>query len=146
MSLEDRVQRLEDVQAIQQLFIDYGHYLDKGDFDAYSKLFAQEGEAMLGPMGRAKGPTEIKALMTKLLSADVGKTFHLITSPVITLDGDRATSDVMWSVINRGDDGNPVLSAMGRHKDELIRERGQWKFSRRKGFIDVPSVMRRENT
>jgi hypothetical protein len=141
-SLGRRLQRLEDLMAIRQVFIDYGYYLDQGDFDSYSKLFASEGEAMLGPMGRAKGPAAIKEMMTRLLSADVGKSYHLITSPVITLEGDRATSDVMWSVINRGADGNPELSMVGRHKDELIRQDGQWKFLRRKGYVDVPSAVR----
>ena len=32
---EERLQRLEDRDAIHQLFIDYGRYLDAGDFDAY---------------------------------------------------------------------------------------------------------------
>ncbi len=53
--LQDRVQRLEDILEIQQLFIDYGHHLDAGDFEAYASLFANEGEVLLGPLGRAKG-------------------------------------------------------------------------------------------
>src|ERR1700712_4625730 len=134
-ALEARLQRLEDLKAIRQVFMDYGLHLDKGDFDSYSKLFAREGEAMLGPLGRAKGPTEIKALMMRLMSADVGKAYHIISSPVIKLDGDRATSDVMWTVISRGADGNPELSMIGRHKDELIREDGECKFLKRRGFV-----------
>ena len=144
-STESRLQRLEDLQAIQQLFFEYGNYLDSGDFDSYSKLFAQEGEAMLGPMGRAKGPEAIKEMMVRLLAADVGKTFHLISSPLVKLDGDKATSDVMWSVIHRGADGNPMLTMIGRHKDDLVRENGQWKFMRRRGFVEVPSTYRKVN-
>jgi len=144
-STESRLQRLEDLQAIQQLFFEYGNYLDSGDFDSYSKLFAQEGEAMLGPMGRAKGPEAIKEMMVRLLAADVGKTFHLISSPLVKLDGDKATSDVMWSVIHRGPDGNPMLTMIGRHKDDLVRENGQWKFMRRRGFVEVPSTYRKVN-
>ena len=53
--LHDRVQRLEDILEIQQLFIDYGHHLDAGDFEAYASLFANEGEVLLGPLGRARG-------------------------------------------------------------------------------------------
>jgi hypothetical protein len=140
---ESRLQRLEDLQAIQQLFIEYGNFLDAGDFESYSKLFAKEGEAMMGPMGRAKGPEAIKELMTRVIGDDVGKGYHLITSPIVKLDGDTATSDVMWSVIHRGADGNPVLTMMGRHKDDLVREDGQWKFLRRKGFVDIPSAFRK---
>jgi hypothetical protein len=35
------------------------------------------------------------------------------------------------------------LSMSGRHKDDLIREDGRWKFLKRRGYVDVPSVMPR---
>ena len=103
--LATRVQRLEDLLAIHQLFVDYGLALDAGDFDAYAALFAEDGEVLLGPMGRAKGPAEIKALMTKTLAGGVGSSFHIISSPQVQLDGDTASSQVMWSVVNHDDNG-----------------------------------------
>ena len=51
-----RLQRLEDLQAIHQLFVDYGAFLDAGDLDGYASLFADDGELLLGPLGRATGP------------------------------------------------------------------------------------------
>ena len=53
--LAARVQRLEDRLEIHQLFIDYGLALDAGDFDVYAALFAEQGEVLLGPMGRGEG-------------------------------------------------------------------------------------------
>jgi SnoaL-like domain len=142
-ALESRLQRLEDLEAIHQLFIDYGVYLDAGDFDGYASLFAAEGEVKLGPMGRAKGPVEIGALMAKVLEGTIGKTFHVISSPVVTLDGDSASSTVMWTVVERTDDGQPRVSMIGKHVDQLTRENGRWKFLTRKGLIDIPSAYTR---
>src|SRR5580658_7635283 len=51
--VEGRLRRLEDVIEIQQLFVSYGHCLDRGDFAAYAQLFAEDGEFMMGPVGRA---------------------------------------------------------------------------------------------
>ena len=84
-SIEARLQRLEDLQAINQLFIDYGEHLDAGDFDAYAELFAEDGEVLLGPMGRAAGRAAIRELMTSTLAEGVGSTFHIVSSPRITL-------------------------------------------------------------
>lgn len=140
--LQDRVRRLEDNLEIQQLFIDYGHHLDAGDFEAYALLFAKEGEVLLGPLGRAKGRDEIRALMKKTLSGAVGQSFHVISNPMIALSGDTATSEVMWTVVRRAEDGHPSLSMIGRHRDELVREDGRWRFSKRRGFVDIPSAMR----
>jgi len=58
----------------------------------------------------------------------------------VTLDGDRATSQVMWTVIHRGKDGQPRLTMVGRHHDELIREDGRWRFHKRRGTVDIPTT------
>jgi len=139
--LQDRVQRLEDILEIQQLFIDYGHHLDAGDFEAYASLFANEGEVLLGPLGRAKGRDQIRSLMETALDGAIGTSFHVISSPMIALRGDTATSDVMWTVVHRKEDGHPSLSMIGRHRDELVREDGRWRFLKRRGFVDIPSAM-----
>jgi uncharacterized protein (TIGR02246 family) len=79
--LAARLQRVEDLLEIHQLFVDYGLALDAGDFDAYAALFAEDGEVLLGPVGRAKGRAEIQALMTKTLSGGVGSSLHIISNP-----------------------------------------------------------------
>jgi ketosteroid isomerase-like protein len=139
--LESRLRRLEDIIEIQQLFIAYGYHLDRGEFAAYAGLFAEDGEFAMGPIGRAKGRAEIEAVMARTFGPGVGSLVHVITNPVIDLDGDRATSDVMWTVVSRGPDGNPVLSMLGRHRDDLIREGGRWRFQKRRGLIDIPSAL-----
>jgi uncharacterized protein (TIGR02246 family) len=134
-----RLTRLEDLDAIRQLFVDYGFALDHGDFETYGQLFADDGEVLLGPIGRAKGPEAITALMTKTLGGRQGGSYHLICNPVIHLDGDRATTDVTWVVVTRTESGGPALTMLGRHRDVVVRQRGEWKFARREGHVDLPS-------
>ena len=138
--MEARLRRLEDLQEIHQLFVDYGQYLDAGDVDAYASLFAREGEILLGPVGRAKGPEAIRALMARVLEGTIGETYHVISSPQVELDGDSARSEVMWTVVRRGRDGEPEVTGIGRHRDELVREDGRWRFRSRRGFIDIPKT------
>jgi uncharacterized protein (TIGR02246 family) len=139
-SVEERLKRLEDVREIHQLFVDYGAHLDAGRFDEYAALFSEEGEISLGPMGHAKGREAIKELMAGTLAGRVGSSFHIISSPIVQVIGDGATSEVMWSVINRDADGQARLSMCGRHRDRLVREDGRWRFAHRRGFIDIPSA------
>jgi len=138
-TLEERLQRLEDILAIQQLFIDYGLALDAGDFHTYAQLFAAEGTVNLGPIGRATGRNEIRALMAQTLEGLVGSSFHIVSSPQINFHGDIATSQVMWTVIHRDKSGQPQVTMIGKHHDELIRENGEWKIQTRKGTVDIPS-------
>lgn len=140
-SIEARLQRLEDLQAINQLFIDYGEHLDAGDFAAYAQLFAEDGEVLLGPMGRAAGRSQIEALMTSNLAAGVGSTFHIVCSPRITVNGDTASSTVMWSVATSADDGLARVSMVGHHLDDLVRTPDGWRFQRRRGIVNLPATL-----
>ena len=141
-SLEARVRKLEDLLAIHELFIAYGRHLDAGDVASYAKLYAEDGELMLGPMGRAKGRQEIEAMMSRTLTGGTGQSYHLITGPMVALDGDRATAEVMWTVLRRGADEEPIVSMTGRHRDELVRTTEGWKFQRRRGYVDIPRSLK----
>ena len=138
--MERSLGRLADLEAIRQLFVDYGHHLDRGDVAAYADLFATDGEVLLGPLGRARGREQIRALMTKALAGVTGNSFHLIANPIVALEdgADRATAEVTWAVVARSETGAPELSMLGRHVDQLVREQGRWLFLRREGHIDLP--------
>jgi len=139
--MHERLRRLEDLEEIRQLLVDYGHHLDAGDVEAYAALFADDGEVLLGPIGRAKGRAAIVELMTKVRARATGPSYHLVTSPIVRLDGDRATSEVQWTVIRPDAAGKLVVAMFGRHHDELVRERGRWRFLRRRGQVDVPVAL-----
>jgi uncharacterized protein (TIGR02246 family) len=140
--IESRLARLEDRLEIHQLFVDYGRHLDRGDFAAFAELFARDGEILLGPMGRAKGRREIQTFMEATLAGGVGETVHIISSPAIELDGDVATSEVMWTVLARTPEGTLAVTMAGRHVDDLVREEGSWRIRRRKGLVDLPNAGR----
>ena len=101
-------------------------------------LFAADGEILIGPMGRARGRPEIQALMEAALGGSVGETVHVISGPVVALDGDVATSEVMWTVLARTAEGNLAVTMTGRHVDDLVREEGSWRIRRRRGLVDLP--------
>ena len=70
-----------------------------------------------------------------------GASYHIIGTPMVDVTGDTATSEVMWTVVHRGADGRPILSMIGRHRDDLVREGGRWCIQRRRGFVDIPSAL-----
>ncbi|MCX4091483.1 nuclear transport factor 2 family protein [Nocardia sp. alder85J] len=137
--LVERLARLEDLAEIQQLYIDYGRHLDAGDPVAYAELFARDAKLRLGPVMRADGRAAIEAVATEVLRAGDERTVHVLASPRITLDGDRATGECVWVAITQPDSGSPPVR-VGRHLDKLVREDGRWRFAERKGLIDVGTV------
>jgi len=144
-SIEARVARLEDLEAIRALLADYRRHLDGKDFRAYASLFAREGEFIAGEDDtiRARGPEAIFALVDgmrgTLLTDRGGDDVHVAVNEVIELDGDRATATSTWVYLIRGGDDAPEVSKIGHYEDLLTREDGGWKFLRRRAPMDIPS-------
>jgi hypothetical protein len=56
----------------------------------------------------------------------------LLTNPVITVNGDKATAHVIWTgVMNEGVGKAPALYEQGREDSELRKVNGKWLISRR---------------
>src|SRR5215475_11932121 len=135
-----RLQRLEDMEEIRTLLLDYGRFLDSRDLVAYSRLFAKDGE-WVGGFGSARGPEEILAFMQKNLGTgpNRGNTYHTLSNFEIMADRDSATAWSRWTFIAPGSDGKPVVSQAGRYDDVLVREDGRWRFKRRVASNDIPA-------
>jgi uncharacterized protein (TIGR02246 family) len=143
MTIEERLQRLEDLEAIRRLMLEYRSCLDRKDIRGYANLFAADGEFVAGDM-RAQGPDEIFALVDgmrgTLLTDRGGDDVHIVANPTIEVDGDRATADSMWLYILRGEHDEPVLSKIGSYHDVFTREDGRWRFLRREAPTLIPAL------
>ena len=137
--LRERLRRLEDLEEIRALYVDYGRHLDAGDVAAYAALFARDAKLRLAPIMRADGRAEIERVAGATLrpSPDGSRrAVHVIGSPTVALSGDAATGECVWAAVTKGADGaSQVL--VGRHVDELVREDGHWRIACRRGFIDI---------
>jgi ketosteroid isomerase-like protein len=141
LSIEQRLQILEDKEAIRQIIIDYASALDEQDADSYVGLFADDGEWAIGSMVR-KGKDEIRALVDGLFRSRTDdfvnlESFEITFHPRIELDGDRAKMRSGHVAFRRAPGGNPVPVLFGRYEDEFIRENGTWKILRR---TDIPTI------
>jgi len=137
-SLAVRVQRLEDIEEIRTVLLDYGRFLDSRDFAAYSRLFAKDGE-WVGGFGTVQGPAAIQAFMEKNIAGpNRGNTFHILSNFEIEVHGDTAKAWSRWTFVTPGADKKPAMSQAGRYDDTLVRENGHWRFKRRTASNDIP--------
>jgi uncharacterized protein (TIGR02246 family) len=132
-SLEERLQRLEDLEEIRGLLEEYARCLDAGDHAAYAQLFTEDGE-LHAQLGEAKGREAIRDLLDARLKGDrpaPRTAFHQIGNATIEVDGDRATSRVLWAYVTHDDGGYPLILQLGHYDDQLVRDGGRWRFARR---------------
>jgi ketosteroid isomerase-like protein len=139
-ALTARIQRLEDIEEIRTVLLNYGRYLDARDFGAYSRLFAKDGE-WVGGFGSVVGPAAIQAFMEKNIPGpNKGNTYHLLSNFVVDVHGDAATAWSRWAFVTPGADGKPVIAQGGHYDDTFVRENGHWKFQRRVAPVDIPPL------
>ncbi len=137
-SLAARVQRLDDMEEIRSLLLNYGRVLDARDFRAYSLLFAKDGE-WVGGFGTVKTPAAIQTFMEKAMpGGNPDHNYHLLSNFAIEVHGDTATAWSRWAFVVPGADKKPMIAQGGHYDDTLVRENGHWKFQRRVAVTDIP--------
>jgi hypothetical protein len=127
-TLEERITRLEDIEAIKQLKVRYSHICDDmHNPDKIASVFAEDGVWESPDFGTATGHAEIRELFTKF-QATFSFSQHNMTNPLITVDGDRATG--VWYIQgpwNYADSGAKQWFAL-RYDDEYVKIDGEWKY------------------
>jgi hypothetical protein len=122
---------MRDEWAIGRVLTRYCRYLDDQRYDDVVALFAPDG--VLDSMGtRAEGQEAIRAFFpADAPSGGRPSAMHVLSSPVIEIDGDRARAESDWVMIQRDEAGTTSIVLAGRYRDELARIDGEWRFSSR---------------
>src|SRR5690606_7890825 len=123
-TLEQRVQQLEDVAAIQRILVDYAARIDARDFAGYAALFAREGTWQNGTTVR-RGRQEIEAMLVGLFGRpEAGHVnrddYHLVSNPQVDVQGDRATARSRHLLVMRGENGQPPPMLAGLYEAQFI--------------------------
>jgi hypothetical protein len=127
-ALEQRITRLEDIEAIKQLKVRYSHVCDDDhNPDTVTTLFAEDGIWESADFGKAQGHAAIRALFTGF--REMFKfSQHNMTNPLIEVDGNRATGvwyiEGPWTYRESGEEKWFSL----RYDDDYVKIGGQWKY------------------
>ena len=105
LTLKQRIQRLEDIEAIKNLQWRYAHAVDQGwngkmmEWETVFDQFFTEDASWESPASGmfAKGKEQITGLF-KGLSDAVKLALHSMTNPIIEVNGDTATGK--WILLN----------------------------------------------
>lgn len=131
-SVEERVGRLEDRAAIQELGILYGFIMDERDEEGIREIFCEN--ATLRSQDGVFAATGIEEIVTTYLGrfAALGPTNHFSHGHVVRFDDadtDRATG-LLASHAEVSRNGVSMQVAL-RYKDTYRRVEGRWRFADR---------------
>lgn len=90
MSIEERIQRLEDIEAIRQLQAKYQRCLDTRDFDGIGECFADDVQSAYGNGSMSyDGKEAVLGFLRKVMTKYIPST-HLIHGGEIEVEGNAA--------------------------------------------------------
>jgi hypothetical protein len=128
-TLEQRLIRLEDTEAINQLKARYCHLSDRGyaaagdDPSEVAALFTADGT-----WGDTQGHDAIRELFEGF-QRRLPFALHLALTPAIQLDGNRATG-TWYGLIQLTTDAGEHRWTGGIYSDEFVRTPSGWRFQR----------------
>jgi 3-phenylpropionate/cinnamic acid dioxygenase small subunit len=124
-------------EAVRNLLGSYCEAMDAGDWMAFGALF-ERGE-LQDERGRviARGAAAVTDLWTRMVRLHDGspRTRHLVTGPVIEVDGGTATCRSSFAVLQQVGDGPLQPIAAGRYRDTFSAD-GGWHFTSRQFLLD----------
>ncbi|MEX2481773.1 MAG: nuclear transport factor 2 family protein [Gammaproteobacteria bacterium] len=133
--LEQRVTRLEDIEAIKQLKARYCEICDDmHNPDRIAALFAPDGIWESPDFGKAEGHAAIEELFRgfrKMFSFSQ----HNIMNPIIDVNGQRATA--IWYIMGPWTqaDGGKDIWMTARYDDDYVKIDGAWKYQHLRAVV-----------
>ncbi len=125
--LEQRLTRMEDIEAIKQLKAEYCDICDDDhNPDRITTIFAEDGIWEGAGFGKAQGHAAIRELFKKFQTL-ISFSQHQVLNPVIKIDGDRATG--IWYFFGPFTfyKNNQAKWLAARYQDDYVKLNGEWK-------------------
>ena len=126
--LEQRVTRMEDIEAIKQLKARYCEICDDNhNPNRITTLFVEDGIREGGDFGKAQGHEAIRTLF-RTFQQLISFSQHMVLNPIIEVEGNRAKG--VWYFFGpftfRKNTEAKWLAA--RYEDDYVKVNGEWKY------------------
>ena len=127
-SLEARVKRLEEVEAVNALGIAYVGSIDSGDWQAVSDMFTEDAVAEFGLFGHVEGKEKITEFFRDIVPPNLPYKIHKLHNPIVEISGDTAKAQWHYEVAATSAPSNRAIWIGGRYTVECVKVQGEWKF------------------
>ena len=124
----ERVERLEDQDAIETLQAYFGYYFDEGLWDETADLFSAQRSFEYGQRGVYVGQDRIRRALLLFGPEGLGKGYlnnHMMLQPIITVAPGGRTATGRWQgMVQLAEPGANGVWGVGIYENEYVKERG----------------------
>jgi uncharacterized protein (TIGR02246 family) len=140
LTLEERVQRLEDYEEIRQLMVRYAAAMDNNfDADEIASLFTEDAVWTISPATPVTGRHEGREAIGKFFAGLVNEynwTMHNVGNHLIRIADDGQTATGTWYLVDPctmvragGPPEGDAVFITGRYDNTFVKLDGRWCFS-----------------
>jgi hypothetical protein len=137
----ERVERLEDEDAIEALQATYGYYFDKGLWSDVADLFATDGTFEYGQRGVYVGKDHVRRALLLFGREGLGQGYlnnHMQLQSIITVAPDGRTATARWQgMVMLSEPGANGVWGVGQYENAYVKERGVWKISKLHFYVQA---------
>jgi hypothetical protein len=129
-TLQERIARLEDIEAIRKMKAEYVLACDERRWDDALRYFIPNAFVAFGPFGRFESVRELEKFFKEKMPVTIAFTVHRLCNPIIEVNG--ATAKGIWycEIPSTHIPTNQAILQQGTYYDEYVKEGGEWKHSR----------------
>ena len=127
--MSDLLTALADRGAITEGLYRYAYGIDDRDFDAVRAVFDPDAHLDYTASGGPAGPRDQVVDWIEHGLSLVGPTQHVVTNPLVELDGDAATSrcHLVNPLLSPEEPASTVVLIGGEYRDRWARTDGGWR-------------------
>ena len=135
--LEQRITRIEDIEAIKQLKARYCDICDDDhNPDRITTLFVEDGIWESGDSGKAQGHEAIRKLF-QTAQQHVSFSQHMAMNPIIEIEGNRAKGTWYFFGPFTFRENNEAKWIAARYEDVYIKVNGEWKYQHLRAHVRI---------
>jgi len=134
--INDRLKRLEDIEALRALIVDYACACDRGnDPEMLAPLFAEDGTWECQGFGKYVGREQVAKGLHGIAGEKIWWSLHYMISPRIELGADGDTATAFWylweaTTIPNEHSGESEANWIGAtYEASMVRREGRWQFA-----------------
>jgi hypothetical protein len=129
----ERVARLEDQDAVENLQATFGYYFDKGLWNDTADLFTRNGSFEYGQSGVYVGQERVRRALLLFGPQGLAQGYlnnHMQLQAVITVAADGNTATGRWQgMVQLSEPGANGTWGVGIYENEYVKEGGVWKIA-----------------
>jgi hypothetical protein len=130
----ERVARLEDTDAVENLQATFGFYFDKGLWDDAADLFAKNGSFEYGQSGVYEGQDHVRRALLlfgpKGLAQGYLNNHNMLQAIITVAEGGKTAVGRFQGPVQLAEPGQNGVWGVGIYENEYVKDGGVWKIAK----------------